>query len=114
MALWWYRRRRDSGTKIAPRPTTSGADASLAELLLPPVLMAGLSLLMWFSLPTFPEAFDGVGDRIDERRELISRLATEAAALLPAQSSSCLAPVDPLPVFAISGPAEDALPEVES
>jgi len=81
-------------------PRRSGeADAALAELLMLPVLMAGLSLLMWFSLPTFPEALATVGGRIDERRETIARLAARAAELLPSRSSRCIAVVDPPPVF---------------
>jgi hypothetical protein len=82
-----------------PQSKHSDPDVSVAELLMLPVLMATLSLLMWFRLPTFPEAFAAVGNRIDDRRETIARLADQAAHLLPAKSTECVGVLDPPPVF---------------
>lgn len=87
---WRERRRAGQG-----RP----GEATLAELLLLPVLMAGLSLLMWFSLPSFHAALDRIGPRIDERRAAIAALAGRAADLLQAPATGCTGRVDPMPVF---------------
>jgi hypothetical protein len=88
-------------------------DTTLAELLALPVLMAGLSLLMWFSLPTLPEALDALGSRFDERRETLKRLAPRAADLLPARSSRCATAVDPPPRFVDQEQETDATTNME-
>ena len=91
----WLRAWRGRSRAAPDRSTTGDADATLIELLMLPVLMAGLSLLMWFSLPSFHAALAAMGPRIDERRETIGVLAARAAGLLPAQATGCTARVDP-------------------
>jgi hypothetical protein len=91
----WLRAWHDRSRTTPDRSTASSHDATLLELLMLPVLMAGLSLLMWFSLPSFHTALAAMGPRIDRHRATIAVLAARAADLFPAPATGCTARVDP-------------------
>ena len=73
-------------------------DAGTRELLFLPLLMGGLSLLMWFSMPTSRDVRDHYAADIEHREAWVRR----AVAALPgngrAPVTGCAHPLDPLPV----------------
>ena len=71
--------------------------SGIRELLLLPVLMGGLSLLMWFSLPTRQEARDAHAQEIELRRDWYVAVAQDLPANGRATSSSCSLKLDPSP-----------------
>ena len=80
-----------------PRRDTRRPQSGIRELLLLPVLMGGLSLLMWFSLPTRQEARDAHAQEIELRRDWYVAVAQDLPANGRATSSSCSLKLDPSP-----------------
>jgi hypothetical protein len=81
-----------------PRPKRRATDGRLAELLLLPIAMGGLSLLMWFSLPTFNEALTARGKAVDEIGDRILRMARSIPVGARTSHASCGHTLDPRPV----------------
>ena len=73
--------------------------SELLELISLPVIIASLSLAMWFSLPTGPEVVEAYGARLDARRGAVIRAADLAAARHAARESRCSAPLTPSPFY---------------
>lgn len=73
-------------------------DAALPELLLLPVLMGGLSLLMWFSLPNHRDAHEAYRPRIIAERDRIQAFAARLPPAARARSGYCESTLSPPPV----------------
>ena len=84
-----------------PRPRRS--DPTLFELLMLPVLMGGLSLTMWFSLPTFGEALAARRSELDARHAAIGEMVRSLARTQMPVTPTC-AHVLPRPAFVDNDP----------
>lgn len=89
--------KRQTGSIDEPRRATRRPQSGIRELLLLPVLMGGLSLLMWFSLPTRQEARDAHAQEIDLRRDWYIAATQDLPTNGRATSSSCTVILNPRP-----------------
>jgi hypothetical protein len=93
---------RNRGHDVSPKlpqPTRrSHPDASLLELLSLPVLMGGLSLLMWFSLPSHRDAHESYREQIIAARDKIQQLAATLPRDGRARSGYCAQALSPAPL----------------
>jgi len=80
----------------SPRASPTG---ELLELISLPVIIASLSLAMWFSLPTGPEVVEAYGERLDLRRAAVIRVADRVAARGAVWESRCTGPLTPRPFY---------------
>ena len=76
---------------------TRAASQGIRELMVLPFLMGGLSLLMWFSLPTDQAVRDHYAGEIEQREMQLRRIAADLPVDGRARAQRCHAILNPLP-----------------
>jgi hypothetical protein len=83
-----------ASTRQRAMPPESG----LRELMLLPVMMGGLSLLLWFSLPTGQQVLDRYAIQIEQRKRQVAQAVSDLPRDGCATDTRCIRKLDPMPM----------------